>query len=613
MKKELFVLVVGIIIFSLSCKKAKIPVLVTTEVTELTTTSAVSGGQIKNNGGARIIEQGICWNTSPDPVTGDNKAIQTGSDLFTCNITNLSASTQYYVRAFATNEAGTGYGQTIAFKTVGDKPVVTAQPAINISTNSATLKGSVNPNYLTAVVKFEYGITTSFEISGTFTGQIPVDGNSHDVTLDITGLTPGTLYYFRIKGENSLGTSISSNLTFTTAGQKPAVSTLPIMDATQNSVTLSAMVNPNQLATQVFFEWGPTTSYGNTLTPTPNNLTGSTNTNIVLTLSGLQKGTEYHYRVKAVNELGTSYGQDFQFSTLAEPLVITSYISTGITTAVSGGQITNDFGSAITEKGICWSPYPEPDIFENKILYSGADKTFKANISGLNQNSTYYVRAFAKNSVGIGYGEDIIIKTYTDSISDLEGNTYYTVTIGTQVWMAENLKSKKFLNGDPISTTTGDIQTQLNPEYQWAYENNENNVPVYGRLYTWFAIKDSRKICPTGWHVPSMDEASTLNYYLGGYLTNAGMLKEAGTTHWKSPNTGATNSSGFTALPGGYRSEVGAFLILSEFGHWWTATESTFGSGEYGYTISLYSGSIVSSFGGSGKKVTGRSLRCIKD
>ena len=574
---------------------------------------AVSGGQITNDGGAKIITQGICWSTVPDPLTENSKTIETGSVSFSSDMTNLLPNTQYFVRAYATNEAGTGYGQNIAFKTIGDKPVVTSLAATNIDVKSATLNGIVNANFFATDITFEYGISLEYGSLVSMSEQIPADGNNHNVSIEITGLTPGTPYYFRIKAVNSLGTSLSANMIFTTSGHEPTVSTLPAGDATQNSVMLSAMVNANYLPTQVFFEWGTTSAYGNTLAPSQNNLTGSSNTNILLTLLGLQKGTIYHYRIKAVNELGTSYGNDFQFTTLAEPAVSTLYISTGITSAISGCDITNDFGSDITEKGICWSDYPSPDIFKNKISYTGTEKKFNVSITDLVPNSTYYVRAYAKNSIGIGYGEDMIIKTYTGSFTDMEDNTYFTVTIGTQVWMAENMKSKKFMNGDLIGTTTDDLHVALNPEYQWAYSNDENNVAVYGRLYTWFAVNDSRKICPAGWHVPAFSEVTTLVNYLGGYVTSAGKLKEAGTIHWNSPNVGATNSTGFTALPAGYRADVGTFVGFSSFGMWWTSGSFDLNGDSYGYSFSTYSSSIVIGYGGGSLKAHGLSVRCIKD
>jgi uncharacterized protein (TIGR02145 family) len=162
-------------------------------------------------------------------------------------------------------------------------------------------------------------------------------------------------------------------------------------------------------------------------------------------------------------------------------------------------------------------------------------------------------------------------KEVDHTIRDIDGNVYTSVTIGTQVWLVQNLKTTRYRNGDLIGTTTPatlEITAEATPKYQWAYDGNESKVATYGRLYTWYAVTDSRNVCPTGWHVPTDDEWTALTDYLGGESVAGGKLKEAGTTHWISPNTGATNESGFTALPGGYRGINNSFQGLGESSNW---------------------------------------------
>jgi uncharacterized protein (TIGR02145 family) len=159
-------------------------------------------------------------------------------------------------------------------------------------------------------------------------------------------------------------------------------------------------------------------------------------------------------------------------------------------------------------------------------------------------------------------------------IKDVDGNVYTTVTIGKQVWVVENLKVTRYSNGDLIGTTTPatlDITGESTPKYQWAYDGNESNVATYGRLYTWYAATDSRNICPTGWHVPSLKEWLTLRDTLGGDAVAGGKLKEKGTNHWLSPNTGATNETGFTALPGGLK-VLGQFDGIGLSGNLWSSS-----------------------------------------
>ena len=197
------------------------------------------------------------------------------------------------------------------------------------------------------------------------------------------------------------------------------------------------------------------------------------------------------------------------------------------------------------------------------------------------------------------------------AVTDKDGNVYKTVTIGSQVWMAENLKTTKYLNGDSIGTTipaTLGINGESTPKYQWAYGGNESNVATYGRLYTWYAVTDSRNVCPTGWHVPTNVELTTLTTYLGGDSIAGIKLKETGSTHWISPNTGATNESGFTALPGGYRGYEGSSYFTGYAGYWWSATESDATNAWY---HGLYYNGIYEHNLSNSKKV-GFSVRCIK-
>ena len=152
---------------------------------------------------------------------------------------------------------------------------------------------------------------------------------------------------------------------------------------------------------------------------------------------------------------------------------------------------------------------------------------------------------------------------------------YLIVKIGTQIWMAENLKTTKYNNGDLIGTTTPatlDIHSETNQKYQWAYDGNESNVATYGRLYTWYAITDSRKVCPTGWHIPDNAEWAKLIDYLDGAGTAGSKLKEVGTKHWFSQNEDAIDEYGFTALPGGGRSWNGIFESIGISGYWWSSS-----------------------------------------
>ncbi len=197
---------------------------------------------------------------------------------------------------------------------------------------------------------------------------------------------------------------------------------------------------------------------------------------------------------------------------------------------------------------------------------------------------------------------------------DKDNNAYAIVFYGTQAWMAENLKTTKYDNGDLIGTTnpaTADISAMATPKYQWAYGGIDGHADIYGRLYTWFTVTDSRNVCPSGWHIPSDAEWTVLTDSWGGLETSGGVLKETGTVHWNNPNIGANNHSGFTALPAGYRHQDGTFGLMRSSAYFWTSDTGT--SAAYGYTRYIQAGSQVTTRYGIQSKKLGLSVRCVKD
>jgi uncharacterized protein (TIGR02145 family) len=432
------IIIVTVIVLFLTadCKKempAKLAVISTTPVTNITTITATSGGNITSDGGAVISANGVCWGTAANPTTSDSKTTDdAGTGQFVSEITGLAAGTTYHVRAYATNSVGTTYGSDMLFATLGQSPSSVTQPATNVMVSGATLNGTVNANYLSTTVTFEYGLTT-------------------------------------IYGET------------VTAGQSP--------------------------------------------------VTGNITTNVSADISGLTVGITYHFRIKAANSFGTTYGSDVTF-----------------TTADSG------------------------------------------------------------------------------TVTDIDGNIYNTITIGTQVWMKENLKTTKYRNGDSIGTTTPatlDISLEITPKYQWAYGGNESNVVLYGRLYTWYAVTDSRDVCPTGWHVPTDAEWTILTDYLTnngyGYGGSGSDIAKsmAATSGWTIYTTSGTvgndqtsnNSSGFSAFPSGSHGSNGAFVNVDDNCLWWSSTETLATYAFFRYIIYINSDVFGNYCGNS----TGLSVRCLRD
>jgi len=196
-------------------------------------------------------------------------------------------------------------------------------------------------------------------------------------------------------------------------------------------------------------------------------------------------------------------------------------------------------------------------------------------------------------------------------LEDIDGNEYQVVEIGDQIWMAENLKVTHYRNGDPIPHLTSNSDwTSTSSGAYCVYDNNPSNAETYGNLYNWYAVDDSRNIAPEGWHVPTDDEWQELVDYLGGSSVAGGKLKEEGTEHWNPPNTGATNESGFTALPGGYRNYPnGYYYYMGYYGYFWSSTELSSYDAWHRFLYYYYSDVYRDFYSKQG----GFSVRCVRD
>jgi uncharacterized protein (TIGR02145 family) len=194
------------------------------------------------------------------------------------------------------------------------------------------------------------------------------------------------------------------------------------------------------------------------------------------------------------------------------------------------------------------------------------------------------------------------------TVKDIDGNVYHAVTIGTQTWTVENLKVTHYRNGDPVQYVADSSSwASLVSGAYCDYGNITRNGVDYGHLYNWKVIADTRNICPAGWHVPTDDEWSVLILYLGGENVAGAKMKEKGTAHWTNTDTDIDNSSGFTALPGGYRFYTSQFLYIGDEGYWWSST----GDGFTSPVRVIFSGNGV--FRITSVSTCGYSIRCVKD
>jgi uncharacterized protein (TIGR02145 family) len=306
--------------------------------------------------------------------------------------------------------------------------------------------------------------------------------------------------------------------------------------------------------------------------------------------------------------------------TITLPVLSTSWL-TDITSesATCGGSIISDGGEILVNRGICWSTHPNPTVSDFFTSDGAGASSYVSKITGLQSGTHYYIRAYATNSAGTAYGNEIIFIT---PLTDIEGNLYNTVRIGDQVWMRENLRTTKYNDNTNIPVVTENALwiTLISPACCWYLVNESDGDNKYGVLYNWFTV-NTDKLCPSGWHVPDEDEWNTLVTFLGGEYYAGGKLKEQGTGHWTNPNYGASDYYGFTALPGGFRTglNTGSFRAMGYLGRWWVNTETqnpwwdnTDPASRWARcrTIFFDSAEVIP---GMGLKTNGYSVRCIKD
>ncbi len=560
------------------------PVVITSEVLNVTSSSASSGGVVTADGGDSVTARGVCWGTTVDPTT-DNLHTNDGAGLgeFISTVTGLAPGTPYHLRAYATNSIGTAYGADRFFTTTGI-PTVTTTAISLITATTAKSGGNITSDGGTPVTVS--GICWSTYVDPTIDDEHTTDGSvSGSFTSNIAGLNSGTTYHVRAYATNSVGTAYGADISFTTWGI-PTVTTSSISLITATTAKSGGNITSDG-GTPVTISGVCWSTFANPTIDDAHTTDGSKLGSFISDIMGLNSGATYHVRAYATNSVGTAYGADSLFTTLSIPEIITIDISS-ITTesAKSGGIITSDGGDAITAKGVCWNTVGGPEISDNKTVNGPGSADFESDLTGLMPNTNYFVRAYATNSVGTTYGNEVNFLTDflcgTSFLDRRDNKSYWTVKIGNQCWFAVNLNIGTMINSSTPQTNNDIIE-------KYCYDNNESDCNIYGGLYQWdelmqyTTIENSKGICPDGWHIPSDNDWKILEMYLGMNQTSAdsggwrgttegGKLKAKGTYFWDEPNEGATNSSQFTALPSGDLTSDGIFEGKGFFTDFWTST-----------------------------------------
>lgn len=409
---------------------ASIATITTNNVSSITQSSAVCGGNISNSGGLTITSRGICFNTSSNPTILNTKVTSgSGVGSFSVTISGLTPSITYYMRAFATNSLGTAYGNEVIFQTAGLATITTSE-ATTITKTSAVCGGNItNAGGLTITTRgICYGTSPSPTILNT---KVASGSGTGTFSTTLTNLMAGTKYYARAYATNIAGTAYGNEISFSSL--LPLLPT--ITTASASSLTTTSVVSGGNVSNDgggVVTERG--VCYGTNSNPTVSNVklpNGSGLGSFTSTIVGLIPGTQYFLRAYAINSAGTAYGNEITFSTnsILVPVLTTS-ASSSITSnsVVSGGNITSDGGGEITTRGICYATITNPTI-SNNILTSGSGTgIYSVTITGLSSSTMYYLRAFATNSAGTAYGNEIIVTTnpvFTIGMSYQGGLIFY--------------------------------------------------------------------------------------------------------------------------------------------------------------------------------------------
>jgi hypothetical protein len=403
--------------FSFSTTIPTIPTVSTSSVTSVSTNTATVSAQITSNGTcySSLSQKGICWSTSPNPTLSNSSVSNSATtNTYSCNLSGLLTNTTYYVRAYATNNTGTSYGNQLTFTTLNSSPpMVSTSPANSITTNSAIGNGNVTfQGTYTVTSRGICWSTSSNPTTANFT--CTSGGGLGAFSCNMSGLSPNTTYYYRAFAISGAGTVYGGQSFFTTlSSTSPSVTTTSVTGVSYTSATGNGNVTSQGSST--------VTSRGICWSTTPNPTTanslctsGSGTGTYACTMSGLSANTTYYARAFATNSAGTSYGSQVTFTTLSSsPPSVTTNSVTGITTssATGNGNVTNQGSATVTTRGICWSTSPNPTTANSSCTSGSGTGVFSCTMSGLAVNTTYYVRAFAISSAGTSYGSQTSFTT----------------------------------------------------------------------------------------------------------------------------------------------------------------------------------------------------------
>ena len=601
-----------------------LPTITTSSPSSVGVDTVVIGGDISNDGGSSIVLRGVCYSTSTNPNMG-NQRTEDGSGIGSFNtvLRGLTSSTTYYARSYAKNSNGVVvYGNEVSFTTTASLPGVRCPGTPTVTDidgniyNTVQIGGQCWTQSNLKVSKYRNGDSiptglSNSQWSSTSSGAYAIYNNdpfndglygklyNHYAVADSRGLCP-TGWHLPSDGEwNVLVKYLDPNADTTCHNCFQNIAG-GMMKNTGTQLSLGGWFSPNVGATnQSGFTGLPGGGGGG-------NSYGGLGGLAIWWSTTYAWGNFYRCRTifndyAGVNRTIGVPTDGFSVRCLKNTLPqvnTTSVTNVTSSTALVTGEVISEGGDQNTTRGFCYSTTSNPTISNDTTMNGTGIGVYSNTLQNLAPSTTYYVRAYATNSMGTSYGNEVSFTTSvfapsfvcgTSTVSDADNNSYNTVQIGTQCWTQSNLKVSKYRNGDNIPTGLSNSAWENTTSGAYAiYNNDPVNDGLYGKLYNHYAATDSRGLCPTGWHVPTDSEWNVLVKYLdpnadttcancmqssiaGGSMKSTATQPTPGGWH-NAANTGATNSSGFTGLPGGVRVWAGYFLNLGFSGNWWSSS-----------------------------------------
>ena len=579
-----------------------LPTVSTLEAIEINSTKAQSGGRISEDGGASISHKGLVWSNASNPTLGSGNHLDLGSGggEYRAEINGLSPNTTFYVKAYAINALGTQYGQEESFTT-------RTSPLMN-QCNEHTATDADGNHYELIQIENQCWFKSNLRTSKFRNGD--------DI---ITGLSQGQWQSTQTAAMASYNDSFANDAVFGklynwfAATDSRELCPAGWRTPNRNDWYLLAWnldANADSLASVTSQLAGGLIKSDSNLWYPPN--ASATNASQFSALPSGYKLASGGYQSKYVEALWWSSANQNQNAEYFHTSYADAYLyhsanskqlglsircireDSGITlgaslpelqtepikeighqTAKTGGRITNDGGGMISSRGVCWNTATEPTTAHLITNNGGGGGQFEANLTALMPSTTYYVRAYATNSAGTAYGNELEFTTLRapfqcgDAIVDTSGISYPTVEIGPQCWLKGNFSSPAFADGSniPFIQDNANWNNQVYSAYGY-YNNDAANDLVFGKLYKGHVVNDLRGICPSGWRIPLKSDWQILVNTLNGYNEAGGSLKSG--SNWNVPNALSNSSSGFDAFGGGFRDKSGNSTGMFQHTSYWT-------------------------------------------